>query len=68
MRKFPVLLAGMTVLAFVVFAQNNTAAVTARVSDPEGSPVGKALVKAKCRHRHRKVGRRHAGDRHRRIQ
>ena len=28
MRRFPVLLAGMAVLAFVVFAQNNTATVS----------------------------------------
>jgi hypothetical protein len=58
MRKFPVLLAGMTVLAFAAFAQNNTATVSGRVADPEGRPVGKAPVQAKCGHRHRKVGRR----------
>jgi Carboxypeptidase regulatory-like domain len=47
MRKFPVLLAGMAVLASMVFAQNKPATISGRVSDPEGAPVPKAPVQAK---------------------
>jgi hypothetical protein len=47
MRKFWVLIPAMTVFAFAAFAQNNSAAVAGRVSDPEGAPVPKAPVQAK---------------------
>jgi len=47
MRKFPILIAGLTVLASLAFAQNNSATVSGRVSDPEGAPVPKAPVQAK---------------------
>src|SRR5580698_3113439 len=47
MRKFTILIAAMVILAFVAFAQNNSATVIGRVSDPEGAPVAKAPVQAK---------------------
>jgi hypothetical protein len=47
MRKFTILIAAMVILAFVAFAQNNSATVIGRVSDPEGAPVPKAPVQAK---------------------
>jgi hypothetical protein len=47
MRKLPVLLTGMAALSILAFAQNNSATVSGRVSDPEGAPVAKAPVQAK---------------------
>src|ERR1700722_9999484 len=47
MRKFPVLITGITLVVFAAYAQNHSATIAGRVSDPEGVPVPKAPVQAK---------------------